>query len=431
MNRLVPPKLLFSCVLFAIWVIATNSFAQEATLSEQIRIAIQNRDPNAYLALVSSDPQIQKAEKAFIDNVLLFPYTAVTMRVVDQGSDRILMHLFFENQEESRFEAWLIQTTEENGAFRIKSRSTQSSIVGLYRLKMKREAIPVSNFTFRQQDAAFHLNKGHLFIILAGQDAAGIVFLGEGSFEFTPADAIERQQVALFCKKNSLQTGMEHFYLRSSPENLKELLNPLLSTPGQFNQDLYSHALNIEKIYDPEAFGVKVPMSEETWYPRLEKREFFGEMKTPYGTLVYQYAPREAEDVLVSLKEKDQVISYYKSAGMRILGTQKEILKILSYDMRIACNPLSNYISGVANIRLLAQEPVSTISLKLNPSLRVSQVRSTQGPLLFYQQRETNKLQVILNDILDESQEISLDLYYQGRILPEEGKTEVAFFDQS
>ncbi len=398
----------------------------EETLAEQLRIALQKRDPAAYLALVSSDPETQEQERAFINDLHSFPYDTVVMRVADNSPDRILLHLFFQNQKESRFEAWSIDTVSENGDVKIQQRKTRSSIVGLFHLQMNPEGIPVSNFALQRQDAIFRLKKGHLFLISTGPDLAGVVFVGEGAFEFAPRDPIERQQITLFSKKSTIQTSMEHLYLRSSPETLNRLLEPLLSIKRVANPAIYDRALEIEKLYDPDAFGVKVPLSEDLWHPRLESNEFFCEMKTPYGTLIYQHSPRSTDDVLLSLKEKKQIISYYNSTGLSIVFAAKESMKLLSYDMRVAFNPSSEYLSGVAKIKLQSQEEATSIGMKLNPNLRVSQIRSNQGPLLFFQQRETNKLQVVLNDSVMESEEVLLELHYQGRIPPDEGRAEVA-----
>ncbi len=410
---------------------ASMALAQEEHLPEQILNALQKRDAAGYLALVSNDAEIRKTEEDFFKGVLSFPYTTVNMRVADNSQGLTLLHIFFQNQQEARYEAWSIHTVLENGWTRIQERSTKSTIVGLYRLKTKPEAIPVSNFTFQQEDATFRLQKGHLFILRTGVEEAGVIFVGDGSFEFAPQDPIEQQQLSLFCKKNKLQTPLKHIYLRSSPENLQNILGNLLSLPGVANQALYSRALGIAKLYDADAFSVKVPLSEDLWYPRLERREFFAEIKTDYGTLIYQYSPRETEDVLLSLKEKEQIISFYKSADEKPVIASRDVLKVLSYDMKVASNPLSEYISGIAKMRLHSNETISSISLKLNPSLKVSQIRSSQGPLLYFQQSETNKLQVILNDPLNESEEILIELYYQGRISPDEGTTEVAMQDQS
>jgi Peptidase family M1 domain/Peptidase M1 N-terminal domain len=413
--------------LFSLFFAATLSASTpEDVFPEQVRLALEQRNPDAYMALVTSDPATQQTERSFFNSVLAFPYTAVVLRVASRDPGKIIVQLFFQNQNESRFEAWSIQTVEEDGKIKIKKRDTRSSIGGLYRLELKREGIPVSNFDLQQQDAVFHLKKGMMFVILTGDEPAGVVFLGDGSFEFTPRDPIEKQQLTLFSKKEEIRTKMDHLYIRSSPENLQDILGTLLSTPGRSDPDDYAHALAIEKGYDADAFSVKVPLSEEIWYPRLERSELFCEMKTSYGTLIYQHSPRNSEDVLLSLKEKNQIISYYNSSGLSIVDTTKDAVEIMSYDMKVSFNPESEYLSGVAKIKLRTTQESSSIALKLNPYLRVSQIQSDQGPLLYFQQRETSKLQVVLNDFLKEAEEISLEVSYQGRIQPDEGKAEVA-----
>lgn len=413
------------------WIVSPAWSNPNEDLATLIHSALEQHNAKAYLSLVSSDANVQKEETAFINNLLTFGYTSVVLRIADQRPDRLLLHIFFQGPDEARFEGWAIRTILEDGVAKIAQRDTRSSISGLYKLEMIPEAIPISKFSFRQQDAVFHLHKGSLFRLMTGKEIAGIVFLGKGSFEFAPKDPIEQQQVELFSKKKTIQTSMEHLYIRSSPDNLEAILSAVLSIPGAPDQATYERALEIERLYDSDAFGVKVSLSEELWYPRLERKEFFCELKTEYGTLRYQHSPRDSEDVVLSLKEKDQIISYYNSSGVSIFVTEKEDVQIQSYDMSVSCNPVSDYISGVARIKLRAEQNTTTIGMRINPMLRVSQIRSSQGPLLYFQQRETNKLQVVLNDALKEAEELSLELFYQGRVPTDLGRAEVALLDQS
>lgn len=431
MNLPIHQKLLPFVIMILTWFVSPVWSSPNEDLATLLHSALEQRNAQAYLSLVSSEANVQKEENVFINNLLTFSYTKVVLRIADQRPDRLLLHVFFEGPDEAKFEGWAIRTTLEDGVAKIAERDTRSTISGLFRMEMIPEAIPISKFSFRQQDAVFHLNKGSLFRMMTGKEIAGIVFLGEGSFEFAPKDPIEQQQVELFSKKKTIQTPLEHLYIRSSPDNLEAILSSVLSIPGAPNQAVYERAREIEKVYNPDVFGVKVPLSEELWYPRLERNEFFTEMKTGYGILIYQHSPRDSEDVLLSLKDKDQIISYYSSSGLATFVTEKEDAQIQSYDMNVSCNPVSDYISGVARIKLRAEQNTTTIGMRLNPMLRVSQIHSSQGPLLYFQQRETNKLQVVLNDPLKESEELSLELFYQGRVPADQGRAEVALLDQS
>ena len=90
-------------------------FAQTVTLFDRIQNAIQTRDEKAYLALVTPDGEARNLEQEFIKDFFSFRYNKAVFKLAEQQSDRMLLHVFRQDEEESRFEAWLIHTINRNG----------------------------------------------------------------------------------------------------------------------------------------------------------------------------------------------------------------------------------------------------------------------------------------------------------------------------
>src|SRR3972149_3298080 len=261
------------------------AFAQATALFDQIQLAIQSRDAESYLALVSNDMQTQSDERAFIEDFVRFGYTKAVLRLVDEEQDRLMLHIFLEKENESRFEAWQIKTQSENGRTLINQRRAVSTLSGLYRLRLAEGAISVSDAEFKHLDSVFRFKQGNLFPIFAGEEMAGIIFLGEGTLEFTPSDATEQQQLTLFCKQPRLVTSFDQLYIRSSGRNLQGLMGEMLSGRQSLNPDLRARAQQIANEINPGVTSVNIPLSEEVWYSRLQQNELYCQMQSPYGTL--------------------------------------------------------------------------------------------------------------------------------------------------
>ena len=398
--------------------------AQTVTLFDRIQSAFQTRDATAYLSLVSSNPDVQTREKKFIEDLLHFDYQTAVFQMAEESQNRLAIHVFLAGAEEARLESWLITTTTEGDRTVITQRRAISSVTGLYRLRMPDQAIPVKDVILRHLDATFNLKQGNLFPITAGGLITGVVFLGNGSLEFSPPSPTEQQQLTLFCKRPQLQTSLEYFYIRSSAESLRKLFGALLDAPGNSAPNPYQKAQAIAEEGNRNAFNVSVPLTNELWFPRVEQNDFYCEIKTAYGILIYQFSAGEKDDVLLAHKEKEHIISLYSTKKIAARAQYKEDYHILSYQMRLAFDPRTLQMNANTSMRVSTTEETSTIVFKLNPQLRVTRIGSSQGPLIHFQESKTKNLHVVLNESLQPGDELSLQFVYQGRVEPETGKTE-------
>lgn len=412
------------CLAICFIVLAGCSVASAANpdqLTDQLQSALLARDPNAYLALVV--PEIKEQESDFINSFFANDYEKLNFKVADADEGSALIQLFMQGKTESRYDSWKISTEVRDGRKLIASRKEVSSITGLYYLHMSRQAISVRNLQFAHYDSVFHFDEGNLFPITASGQIGGFVFIGDGSLDFTPKEPTEQQQLNLFCKQTTLHAKFKSVYMRGDAAMVKQFLGDLLNSQGTVLESLYSRAQDIEKDSDSTVYGVQIPLSDAIWYPRLQKREVYIEMKSQYGTLIYQYYPGQTDDLLLAQKDKNRVISLYSSRGIYSVP-QTDDFKILSYKMNVSYVPTSQYMSGTAEMLLKSEGPTSTVVFDLNPDLRVSEIRSSQGSLMYFQERKSNNLHVVLNDPIDEGDNLRLQFRYAGRIEPDKGRLE-------
>jgi hypothetical protein len=405
---------------------AIPAFAQTQSnpLFDRLQNAILNRDEKAFLALVVDDPAVQKSHTGFIRSVLSFPFQKGVIRLAEQQNEKMILHLFFQARDEARFESWVVKTKQVENELRIQDCSTINSITGLFRLTMSDRPFAVHNLKFTHLDSVIYFKQGYIYPIEAGTELAGILFIGDASFEFTPPDRTEKQQVTLFVKKPRIDTTVTSLFLRSSSEMLDELLKPLADSRTEANPQLLARVQSESKDFDRLVYSVRIPFSEELWFAQMEEGELYCEMKTSLGTLLYQHSPTEPDDVLVARKDKDQVISLYNSRGFRFQMPPENDLSVLSYKMKIRFDPAATHLTSETEIRLKSPKDTTNIVFRLNPDLRVSQIQSNQGYLIYFQEKKTNNLHVVLNEALHKNDEITLEFFYQGKIAPEKRSPE-------
>lgn len=394
------------------------------TFFDQIQAALQDRNSDAYLNLIATDPALQKLERKFMADYLAFQPVKTVLRLTQKDENKMRVQVMMQAAEEARFELWSIQTGMEGGKKVILSRDVLSTVDGLFRLRMGSMAYPVQKVDLRHYDAAIHLESGYLFPINAGGAIAGALFIGHGSFGFAPPDPTEQQQLTLFCKRPKLDTTFEHFYIRASTQTLKGFFGDVMNQQPVSMPALYDTAMQITRESDRNAFGVRLPFSEELWFPRIQAGDLYSELKSEFGTLVYQFAPAELEDILLAQKDHDRIVSLYSSKGRDAQPTDSDDFRILSYKMDLQYNPGNTYLSGTSEVLLAARMPSSSVVFKLSPSLRVSSIESSQGDLLYFQEKTTNNLHVVLNEMADEGIEVLLRFHYEGRISPDKGRAE-------
>jgi hypothetical protein len=418
-------------ILYLFLLIPSFFHAQQSTpkepsaLYDSVSLAIQSQNLNEFMTLASDDSEERKELQTFFENFQNFRASRIVIKLADEKNDLMILHVLLQREDESAFQSWSLSLSNQGNTKRIRHAVVLSSVDGLYQLKLSPNAVPVHNIEINHFDAAFLLQDGVVFPILAGGKLSGAVFLGKANFIFKPSDAREQQQLVLFNKKPKIQTSMSELFLRSSSNTLRSMFGSMDLLTGNTNSDLYGKALEISQQGNLNAFGVRLPFGDELWFPRLMGPDVYSELKTQAGEFVYQFAPKETEDILLLDRQNGHIISLYSSTGVYSSAPEVSEFEILEYKMNLNYNPAATYLSGVAEIRLKCAEVSTSIVFKLNPTLRVTRIDGTQGSLIYFQERNTNNLHVVMSEVPDVNSEITLRFHYQGKIEPDMGRAEV------
>ncbi len=377
------------------------------------------------MSLASNNPEERKALHTFFEEFLTFKASRLVIKLADEKTDSMVLHILLQRQDESAYQSWSLSLQSEENLKRIRHATVLSSVDGLYQLKLSPNAVPVHNITISHHDATFQLQDGFIFPILAGGKLSGAVFLGKANFIFVPQDEREQHQLVLFNKKPKVQAAMSQLFLRTSSNTLRSMFGTLDFDKGSPNPDLYEKAVQISQQGNLNAFGIRLPFGDELWFPRLMGPDVYSELKTQAGDLVYQFAPKETEDILLLDRSNDHIISLYSSTGDYSSAPEVSDFEAIGYKMNLSYNPASTYLYGVSEVHLKCTEPNTSIVFKLNPSLRVTRIDGTQGSLIYFQERNTNNLHVVMSEVTEINSEITLRFHYQGKIEPDKGRAEV------
>lgn len=392
---------------------------------DSVSHAIQGQNLTEFMSLASSNSEERSDLQTFFEEFQQFKASRIVIKPAEEKNDLIVLHILLQRQDESAFQSWSLSLEGEENTKRIRHAAVLSSVDGLYQLRLSANAIPVHNITITHFDATLQLHDGFVFPILAGGKLTGAVFLGKATFIFAPNDPREQHQLVLFNKKPKLQSAMSQLFLRTSSNTLRSMFGSLDFTKGTPNPALYEKAMQISQQGNLNAFGVRLPFGDELWFPRLMGPDLYSELKTEAGDLVYQFAPKETEDILLLDRHNDRIISLYSSTGVYSSAPELSEFEILGYKMNLSYNPTAMYLSGVSEIRLKCVEVSTTIVFKLNPALRVTRIDGSQGSLIYFQERNTNNLHVVMSEVPNVNSEITLRFHYQGKIEPDKGRAEV------
>lgn len=177
----------------------------------------------------------------------------------------------------------------------------------------------VENLTLTRDAASFQFKKGEIYLLnpILGR-VTGAVFIGEGSFKFTPPTEIEKYQLQKFQKSASLDVPIKEICFRFSDTTEKELgaLNFAGGNLSGETRGILSSALDrsmintgiLEDIVQQEKEGL-----------------FFAEIKPESGPrLLYLYEPDDLEEVALYQESKFYLSPFMPKFGELVCSFHKQ-----------------------------------------------------------------------------------------------------------
>jgi hypothetical protein len=283
---------------------------------------------------------------------------------------------------------------------------------------------PVENFSLKRDVGIFQLNKGEIYLLkpVSGK-VTGAVFIGEGTFKFSPSSEIERYQLEKFTGYEELSIGFRELYIRFSDTTFQELgsLNFTAGSIPGYAKDIF----NFGEKRSQKMLNLSLRILEDILVDESEGL-FYAEIKPEAGKrLFFVYNPEKIEEVRL-LQEYhngiDLVCSFSKgpgsAQGISVQSANKDRIKIEHYRMEITLPTTGNLTSNCEVDLSYLKSGLKILNFDLTDQLKVSQVKNEAGKELnFIQEKEFSEVAVILENPSVNGQKGKLIFNYSGDIL--------------
>ena len=419
-----------------------------ASLIAALEQAVLAGDSTAYLSLTSATADRNAAE-AFarenlypgMDRVTVSPRFRVPLEDLpeDTGYD-LTVEVFSESGIRGQLETWQLEVVreEEDGGWRIRDQTHVDSVDHLRHLSLTpTKQYAADNLVVRSEDLSLTLT-GSVFVAETELGVTALVLLGKGIMRFTPQPEAERGQVRIFSGDETLETQFEAAFIRVHPDLFRSRVITSALVDQAVDSDTLREARKVFDEFIDRSFTVDLSdISDRLWSLVPGVGSFLAEVRTRHhGTLTYAQSAQQPEDISLSKRETNQIISLYPSArkrasqGRYFAEDDAVPIDVLDYDITASFEPLGVSrqsirarpellgcrIVGTTRLALRVKGlPIKAFSLRLADELEVTSVTSSElGPLLFFRLSGQNNLVVNLPSEIPGGTQFTATVSYAG-----------------
>lgn len=305
-------------------------------------------------------------------------------------------------------------------------------------LELVDRAAPVSQLSLRRDVGHFTFEEGKFYLLApVGGRTMAAVFLGRGTFAFSPPTRIEQERLAGWQKTRSLETPFSSVVLLFADSTLAELESRLAFAPGRppaearqrFRDGIGYLAHDDSKSFDPDLMSAFLNGdSHDLFYAHIER--------TAGGPLMFMLNPHEVEGVSlmhrvrhVGWTRRSEVISRFPPGGksaVALAGDRTRQAAIRHYNITTVLKESGSgdlSFAAVARLDITTTSPIGPwVAFTLYEKLKVDSARWENGaPATVFKGRDGPLLWVRLDGRLQPGQVRTLDLYYHGDLIDRYG----------
>jgi hypothetical protein len=349
---------------------------------------------------------------------------------------RLVAEMFTETPERGRIVTARIDVRRprdaaDPDAWRIVAAERLTSVEGLYKLRLNPTMqFAARDLVIRAEDMKLVFDEGSVFVVDTAEGITGLVLLGRGEMQFTPAPETERGQVRIFSGHETLTARFDTAFVRLNPFEYETRITKASLSAVAVDSRLLRRAQEVFAEEAPRSFSLDLTdLSRETWYLLPSFGDFLAEVRTRrHGTLTYARSTGEAEDISLFIREKRRNIALYASPqklSARGRFYDEDTLTdydVLDYNIETTVAPEREFIEGRAQVKIrIRSYALATLTIRLADPLAVASVASVEhGRLLHIRVRNQNSVVVNLPTAMPRGSELTLLVAYAGR-LPSQG----------
>jgi hypothetical protein len=243
--------------------------------------------------------------------------------VIREGSERLLLEVFIQRDNEARISTWRLdvsRASDAGAAWAIAELERLSVVSGLYRLELNpTKQFDIRNLVVRGPDLTLEIPKGTAFVAEIPDGPTAVVLLGRGRMRFSPDDPAEQTQLRIFAGDPIFETDFDSAFVRIRPGDLESRFGRGSLVPRAVSRRDFGRAEEIFDEYVRETLHLDLTdLSRERWSLTPSAGDLIAEIRTRgHGSLTYARVGKDAEDISLFDRRRRRNISVYASDEKR------------------------------------------------------------------------------------------------------------------
>lgn len=299
----------------------------------------------------------------------------------------------------------------------------------------------IENLVFKKDRAKFVFKKGVIYFSqpIAGK-ITGAVFLGEGIFEFTPPNEIERYQQRRFLEKDFLSENFSAAYLRFTDDTAETLFSQLTVTSSKIPKEVNKLQATISKdLLEDLGYNLSSRIladllnspDEGLFFAVIEKREanallpnyliYCCDPQDREGVSLYQFYPNRALKPFYTLCSFPREADTTVSDEAEPVSQNMDLINIDHYKMNVKLDK-NGEVQIAAEISFIPRrDSLRCIDFSLFHELEIDSVINGGSAIPFIREKKQTDFAVIFpRPLLPNKQKLAV--YYRGKLLEPAGE---------
>ena len=289
----------------------------------------------------------------------------------------------------------------------------------------------VNGLTITRDVATFQLNSGTMYLMApVASKTVAAVFLGDGTFLFTPPNDVEREQLARFYETESLETPFNSLLLIFADSTLEVLEANLSFGAGEVNRDATKHVEYCLKYLsndDSKYFDTSIMMtllnneSNGLFYAHLSEKKdepLIFEINPFSDEQVYLlHRAKEADD-----KETAEIVNQFRAQNDARLAsdtdTRRNLIEIGHYRIVNTIGSNLDYSAETETEIVWMKPDVKWFPLTLFSRLEIDEALWDDGsPVSYFRGEKSSVIWINTDRSVPEGGSLKLILKYHGELI--------------
>ena len=344
----------------------------------------------------------------------------------------VLADVLVRHNRRGRLVTWQIDARPRTASperFEITNVRELASIDGLLRLTLETtKQYTIRNLNFDAPDLNLKMASGIAFVAETDHGITGLVLIGSGVVHFAPPHASEQGQLRIYSERPDYTTPVDSVFIRVHPIEFLSRVNTDSLTPVEVDPEALRRAQAVFSELSTRTYNLDLrDLTPDSWSLEPSPGSIVVEFRSGRRNwLTYARSPSENEDISFFDRSRGRNISVYasgeklQSRGRYYSEDDNASYDVEHYGLELAFDPAKALISGRGSMRVRIARDTSALTFKLAEPLVISSVRTREhGPLLTLRVIGQSNVLVSFPQTLPRGTELVLDVFYSGRLLPQ------------